>query len=166
MEKSKAPFAGIAAILALAALIVFLFLPALKFGADDPATYTGFQVLFGYTDKGEILGQTVDIDVLAFSTLSFVGIIGLLVGFILNALSAANRNKLFILVGTIGLFVGTVLVFLTAQVYVKGNEFQTLADILDVFGGEITVNLGIGTIIGGSLAGLSTLFSGFELIRK
>lgn len=114
------------------------------------STYTGFQVMFGYSEKtGEFI--KVEAQVLNFSFMATLAFALPLIGSVLSLID----NKIIRFVGAGLMVAGAVLLFLFPNfvIPVKSTE---------VF----TRSLGIGAILGGVFAGLGGLVGLYNTVRK
>ena len=139
------------------------FLVGVKYlGLNDEVAYefTGFQTMFGYTEKTTALGVTLSSEYLAFSFMATLAFALPLVG----ALVSLSGNKIAKLVGALLMIAGAVLLFLLPNFVVLATADGNLtvaAKLVDLCSGS---TLGIGAILGGVFAGLGGLVSGYTAL--
>lgn len=142
---------GVIALVVLG-LIWFLFLDSIVQSGDleEPVTFNGLRVIFGYTIKesGEFFGQTItsEFKVLGFSFPAFLVVILAIAGVLLVALN----KKLLVLIGGIVLLVACVMSFFTPA-YAMFDE-----GTLNIYK-ALEYNAGVGAILGGIFFGLGGL---------
>ncbi len=135
------------------------FLVAVKYvtsKGDVVSDFTGFQTMFGYTEKTEGL-ISISTEVLKFSFLATLAFALPLIG----ACVSIVNNKIAKLVGALLMIAGAVLMFLMPSFVVFASE--TAGEVLLA---TTTAKLGIGAIIGGICAGLGGLVAGYSALRK
>jgi len=147
--------------------IAMLFLPAVKLTNDAGTTYTGFDVVFGKIETVKILVATLQYTVFEFSILNLVPYIGLVFTLVLILLMLLTKNrgsKLIDFVLFLVLLVSAVLLLLTVEFSIVGNDFTELYSALsgDNFKFSDYANLGVGAIIAGISTLLASLLSLFK----
>lgn len=86
-KNSVTKYAGFAAILLALASIGFMFAPAIVYGTgDDPATYTLFQAMFGYTETISYRGLSYTKAMFDFSFMNLLSLILLAAGIVFSVL--------------------------------------------------------------------------------
>ena len=140
--------------------IAMLFLPAVKLTNDAGTTYTGFETV-------KILVATLQYTVFEFSILNLVPYIGLVFTLVLILLMLLTKNrgsKLIDFVLFLVLLVSAVLLLLTVEFSIVGNDFTELYSALsgDNFKFSDYANLGVGAIIAGISTLLASLLSLFK----
>lgn len=154
-KKNQIPFYLSVASIALAAIaIVMIFLPAIVAEEMD-TTYTGLQVVFGYSDK--IVGQ--EVDVWKFSFMNFLTYAALIAGLVLSVLNLKGGNKLFGLIATACFVVAAVFFFSTVGFTVPASDYIDSEDLKEFF------TLGAGPIIGAICSILAAGASGYNLVK-
>lgn len=140
-------------------ILGMMLLDAVKFtgaltGAES--SFSGFEVMFGLTEKTTMLGTTITTEILGFSLMAVVAAILPLVG----AVMQLSNNKILKLVACALSLGGAVLLFIMPNFVVFASEgigkLYSLA----------TASVGIGAIIAGILASLETIVIGYELLSK
>lgn len=120
------------------------------FTGTEHSSYTGFQVMFGYSEKvGEVI--KVETQILNFSFMATLAFVLPLIGSVLSLID----NKIIRFVGTGLMVAGAVLLFLFPN-------FVIPVEATELF----TRSLGIGAILGGVFAGLGGLVGLYNTVRK
>ena len=122
-------------------------------------SFTGFQEIFGYTQKKTFLGSEVSTKYLAFGFMPLLTFLLPLVGAVLSLLN----NKIVKLVGAALMIVGAVLMFFLPSFAVLATvdgELTLTTSILDA----LTRTLGVGAILGGVFAALGGLVAGYAAL--
>lgn len=148
--KSYLPLA--AAIFGVLALIM-LFLPAIVVGDES---YNGLKVVFGYTEKAEVFGSTIETKILKFSFMNLLPYLLVIGGIVLNVLNRKNGSKLFALIATACFIVATVFFFCTIGSTVLAGDMND--KIVEAIKDEW--KLGVGSILAAIcsiLAGLASI---------
>ena len=129
--------------------ICMLFVPAIKLG--DNTTYTGLQAVFGYTEKTNALITTIETEMLKFSFMNLLTYIFVIAGIVFSLMNVLRKKPSVCVT-----FVSAALFIVSAVFFFLAPQFIVLADAtnaLVTLGAELT--LGVGSIIGGILAGLA-----------
>lgn len=141
--KKYAPM--LAAVLGIIAVIM-IFLPAVATGDDS---FNGIKAVFGWTEKTEFLGSTIETKLLSFSFMNLLTYLLAIAGVVLSVLGIMGKgSKLFTLIATVCFAVAAVFFFCTIAFTVVEEGWSDLASAL---GGDIKESwkLGVGSIIGG-----------------
>lgn len=135
--------------------IVGIIMAAFSFVNYGDSSFTGFQVIFGYTaTTGSIV--SVSTKVLSFSIIALLTILLPLIG----SLSVICKNKIIRLLGALLMIAGTVMCFFVPNFVVFANDSTKTAYSL------FSANLGVGAIIAGILFGLGSLCNLFAVVEK
>lgn len=120
------------------------------------SSFSGFEVVFGLTQKSEVLGATIQTEILSFS---FVALLAVLLPLVAGVMQLSN-NKLVKLGAAALSLVGAILLFIIPNFVV----FAT--DGMAKLYGLATASVGIGAIIAGIVASLETIVIGYEILSK
>lgn len=138
--------------------ICMIFLPAIVQKAEDPLTFSGLQVAFGYSETN---GNLV-YNYLAFSFMNLLPYILLLAGVVLLCLSAMGKSFKFVNLVVCCLFVvAGVFMFLTLSFVVPATNLGGYLNGINVE----NYALGVGSILGGIFAILAGVASGLKLLK-
>ncbi len=147
-KNSVTKYAGFAAILLALASIGFMFAPAIVYGTgDDPATYTLFQAMFGYTETISYRGLSYTKAMFDFSFMNLLSLILLAAGIVFSVLKmlSGKNAKLFTLITTACFIVAGVFLFMVityAIPHVSDNAIEKLLDL-----SKDSMKLGWGAIV-------------------
>lgn len=169
-KKSKGLLGTVIALAAIVLGIVslcMLFAPCVGV-KDTETTYTGAQLMFGYTKKLDVLGSTVETELFKFSA-NFVTFVLLIVGIVLAVLALLGKlGKIAPLVSAACFIVAGVFWFLIisfcspAVSDALGSDVQAEA----IKKAKETLELGAGAIVGGILSILAGFGSASLLFIK
>ena len=138
--------------------ICMMFLPAITQKADDPTTFNGLQVAFGYSETSGNLTYNY----LAFSFMNLLPYILLLAGVVILVLALIGKPFKFLNLVVCCLFVvAGVLLFLTHAFIVPATNLGGYVNGIN----PENYTLGIGAILGGIFAILAGGASGFKLVK-
>lgn len=147
--------------LAAIALILYLFLPAIKYDAPigDDITYSGINVIFGKKETASIAGiKIAEGYVLKFSFLLFLGFIFAIAGIVITILPLAGvKVKLFPIIALALFVVAALFAFLSKACCVAGNGDMGAGDAWQ---------LGIGAIIAGICYICAAVTSALPVVLK
>jgi hypothetical protein len=157
--------AGVGIVLAIVALCM-IFAPAAT-NSDANVSYTGANLIFGYSSKTTILGKTITTKVFNFSA-NFVTFILLVVGIVALVLALLGvYKKITAIVGFAALLVAGIFYFLMIQFCVPDAGSFTgdaAAEVVKTVKENLT--LGAGAIVGGILSILAALCSASLVVIK
>lgn len=165
MAKKKRKNKGINKILSFIPIVLsivvigLMFLDVVKFTGKllgSEITYSGFNVIFGLTEKSEVLGATIKTEILGFSILALIAVILPFVG----ACVQMSKNKLVKLIAFIVTIIGAVLIFIMPSFVVFATD--VVASTHSVY----TASLAVGGIIAGIVASIQALVIGYSLLQK
>lgn len=161
---SIAPF--LSALLGIAA-IVMIFLPAIGI-KDSDTTYTGIQVVFGYTAK-TMLGDVVHLNFSFMNLLTYILVAGGVVFTVLGMLGKGSKFASFI--SAVAFIVAGVFFFLTVSYCVPNEGLENIIKGLGSLLGQSSsikdsLTLAAGSIIGGILSILAGLCSLAKVLLK
>ena len=132
--------------------MAFLNYVVCKSGDSVVNSFTGFQVMFGYTKKTSL----VDVRYLSFSFVAFIAVLLPFVG----SFSVIFKNRLVRLIGAVLMLAGAVLCFLMPN-------FLVVADTAAGSGISVLTNtLGIGAILSGVFFALGAVCNIYAIIEK
>lgn len=168
MAKKKTNYMSylpLAAVLLGIVAIVMLFVPAVV--ASEDVSYTGLQVVFGYSEKTDIFGSQLVTEMLSFSFMNLLPYILVLVGVVCCVLAFMNpKNKLFAFVAFVCFVVAAVFFFLAVSFTIPAEGWEELAGALNT---DIKADwtLGAGAIVAGITSALSALVvAGSAVLNK
>ena len=148
-------------VLAVLGLILYMFLPAIKYDATigNDVTYSGINVIFGKKETASIAGIiTVGGYVLKFSFLLFLGFFFALAGIVITILPLVGvKVKLFPIIALACFVVAALFAFLSKACCVAGNGNMGAGDAWQ---------LGIGAIIAGICYILAACTSALPVVLK
>lgn len=139
-------------------VVAMMFLTVVKYTGKllgSEITYSGWQTIFGYTEKTTAAGVTMKTEVLGFSFLNLLALLLPVVGAVL----ALSKNKVLKLVGAVCALAGTVMMFLMPNMIVFAENTEAIYQ-------AYTRVLGVGAIIAGVVSAIETLIIGYEVISK
>ena len=128
MKKLTARF--ILFVLTLGLLVVAfgsMFLPYLS--ADSEAYYTGFRIVFGYSESYEMLGSTITTTYLEFSILAFLEYVFICLPAVIMVLSIINKKfstLKFKLANIVMLVIAGVLALNTKSIVAPGSAYPAI----------------------------------------
>jgi len=151
----KAPKWLVAVPILLAVVAVaMMFLTVVKYTGktlQTEITYTGWQVIFGYSKK---VANNVSTQVLGFSFLGLLAILMPVVGAVLQI----SKNKIVKLIGAVCALAGTIMLFLMPNMIVFAENTGSLYSLYQSA-------LGVGAIIAGVVAALETVVIAYEVVK-
>lgn len=149
----------VAAVLGVIA-VISLFLPAIAI-KDADTTYSGLQVVFGYTKKTELFGSTVSTEILKFSFMNLLTFILAIVGVVFTVLGYLGKGSKFAtLIATAAYLVAGIFFLLTISFTIPAVDENLVEKTKEFY------SLGAGAIIGAVCSFLSAIASGYKLIVK
>lgn len=119
-------------------------------------TFSGFEVMFGLTQKSEVLGVTIETEILSFSFLALLAAILPLCGGVVQL----SNNKIMKLVAGVLSLAGAILLFIMPNFVVFATD--SMAKLYSL----TTSSVAIGAIIAGITACIETVVIGYELLSK
>ena len=146
--------------LAALALILYMFLPAVKYDGPvgNDVTYSGMNVIFGKKESASIFGLVVEGYAFKFSFLLFLGFVFALGGIVITILPLVGvKCKLFPIIALALFVVAALFAFLSKNCCVCGNGDMGLGEYW---------KLGIGAIIAGICYILAACTSALPIVLK
>ncbi len=141
--------------------IFLMFAPAISYTLDvgiakGTQTYTGAQIAFGYTEKSEVLGQTIEAQIFKFSFMNFLPYVLALAGVVLAVLSVFFKCKYIAPVAAGCFLVAGVFFFCAVPFTVPAGENATMEGF----------TLAAGAIVSGIFSILSAALSAAPIFIK
>ncbi|MGN1053235.1 MAG: hypothetical protein ACI4SH_07600 [Candidatus Scatosoma sp.] len=148
---------GAAVLFALAA-VAMLFVRSIDCVVADAvlASFTGWQVAFGYTKEGAL----VAVKVLDFSFMNFLPYLLALAGGVLALLNALGKNRFLTNVVSLGLLVAAAVFFFTAPAYVI-----TASESVNTYAKD-NFTLAIGAILSGVFSAIAAFCVAAKIFVK
>lgn len=152
MNKIK-KFAPLAAAVAAVIALIMIFLPAvvLEF-MDQKHTYSGLNVIFGYTEKESAMGITLKVEFFAFSFMNLLTYLLVIAGGVCGVLAFMKSDK------PIFAWIAAACLALAGIFFFCSVGFTVLSkDIVDLGVTKENFKLGAGAVIGGIVSVLGAL---------
>lgn len=110
---------------------LMMFAPAISYTVDAGAfkvtqSFTGAQIAFGYTEKSEVLGQTIEAQIFKFSFMNFLPYLLTLAGIVFAVLSLFFKCKYIAPVAAVCFLVAGVFFFCAVPFTVPAVEGGTM----------------------------------------
>lgn len=165
MAKRKKKNKGLNKVLSLLPLVLgvvviaLMLLDAVKYTGkilNTETSFSGFNVMFGLTEKAEVFGATVKTEVLGFSILATLAVLLPIIG----AVVQTSNKKLVKLIGFVSALGGAILIFVMPSLVVFASE------ALSAVYANLNASLAIGGIIAGIVASIEAFVIGYTILYR